>query len=284
MNLKKKISRLFDGNTSVFIWGAIIVVAIVGIIIDRHNVEAEEIRPEGIVLESNHYPDLDKVNLPPLTPSQFVEYEGFSVSFNKKNKTPNYAAWELLGEETYGDASRTNKFWHDSKVKGCSTLEDYKRSGYDRGHLCPAADQKWSEKAMHECFVLANICPQDHALNAGAWNTLEDKCRSWARRDSALVIVAGPLYSDADTLTIGPGKVRVPSMFFKVVLAPYLEEPRAIGFLYPNMSAPGSMDNYATSVDEIEQLTGMDFFSSLPDSLENKIEKSFSLKAWNRRL
>lgn len=209
-------------------------------------------------------------------------YEGFTVSFNPANHTPDWAGWELLNSETSGEFSRNNKFWQDDSLTGCPTSADYSNSGYDRGHLCPAADQKWSEKAMKDCFVMANMCPQDHALNAGAWQTLEKKERIWAQRDSALVIVAGPIYSDTDTKRIGDAGVRIPSAFFKVILAPYIENPRAIGFIFPNMTSPGNMENYSMTVDEVESVTGFDFFSSLPDEIENKVESAKSFTEWNR--
>lgn len=134
---------------------------------------------------------------------------------------------------------------------------------------------------MEDCFVLANICPQDHALNAGAWKTLEEKERQWARRDSLIVIVAGPIYEKSDTQRIGEAGVRVPSAFFKVLLAPALDKPRAIGFVYPNMTAPGNMQNYSMTVDEVEQITGYDFFYNLPDDIENEVESKASFKEWN---
>ena len=156
------------------------------------------------------------------------DYTGFRLAFNPDNRTPEWVAWELLGSETDGPASRSNSFWQDEDVENCPTTGDYARSGYDRGHLCPAADQKWSPEAMNDCFVMANMCPQDHSLNSGAWNTLENKERNWARRDSAIVIVAGPIYEKTDTKRIGQAGVRVPGAFYKVLLAPYVEEPRGI--------------------------------------------------------
>ena len=211
------------------------------------------------------------------------DYTGFRLAFNPDNRTPEWVAWELLGSETDGPASRSNSFWQDEDIENCPTTGDYARSGYDRGHLCPAADQKWSPEAMNDCFVMANMCPQDHSLNSGAWNTLENKERNWARRDSAIVIVAGPIYDKTDTTRIGQAGVRVPGAFYKVLLAPYVKEPRSIAFVYPNMSSPGNMENYVTTVDEVEKLTGLDFFYNLPDSIENKVEAVSSFRDWNRR-
>ena len=230
-----------------------------------------------------HFPGLEIVNLKGETPEQLKNYTGFKVSFNKENHTPNYVAWELLAEEITDDAERSNRFWQDPEIEGCAAHSDYTHSGYDRGHMCPAADQKWSWEAMQDCFVMANMCPQDHSLNAGAWNTLENKERQWALRDSAIMIIAGPVYQPSDTKRIGDIGVRVPSAFFKAFLAPYLEEPRAIAFVYPNMSAPGNMQDYAMSIDDLEELLGFDLFAALPDEIENVVEANYSFKEWNRR-
>lgn len=239
--------------------------------------------PSRNPIEARNYDrELDYATVPSGTPEQIVEYEGFRVSFNKENRTPNWVAWELLGSETEGNEKRSDKFWCDPSVDGCPDIPDYKGSGFDRGHICPAADQKWSPKAMSDCFSFANMAPQDHSLNSGAWQTLEKKERLWAQRDSAIVIIAGPVYTPADTNTIGRG-VRVPSAFYKVIIAPYLEEPRGIGFVYPNMSSPGDMRNYSMTIDEVEELTGIDFFPNLPDDIETKIESVASFKEWDKR-
>lgn len=228
-----------------------------------------------------HFPDLDSVTLPPGLQSQTKRYKGFFLSFNKDNATPNYVAWELLGSETSGQQTRTNKFWTDPDIIGCPSTRDYTNSGFSRGHICPAADQKWSPDAMEDCFVMANICPQDQKLNSGAWQTLENKERQWAKRDSAIMIVAGPIYTPSDTQRIGANKVRVPSAFFKAFLSPYSPQPKAIAFVYPNMPAPGNMQDYAMSIDDLEKITGFDFFPSLPDNIENSVEEKFSFKEWN---
>ncbi|MDE7345929.1 MAG: DNA/RNA non-specific endonuclease [Muribaculaceae bacterium] len=225
--------------------------------------------------------DLDKVTGSKSVPSVVKEYEGFTVDFNPENKTPNYVAWILHGSETEGSTARSNNFWTDQELEGCPDTRDYSRSGYDRGHMCPAGEQKWSEEAMLHSFVMANICPQKHELNTGAWKTLEDKERVWAKRDSAIVIIAGPIYDSSDKETIGRNKVRVPSAFFKVLLAPFAKPMRAIGFVYPNMKCDGNMQAYAVSVDDVEKITGFDFFSALPDEIENDIESVVSFREWN---
>lgn len=223
------------------------------------------------------------VAIPDSLPSQIKNYEGFTVNFNARNHTPNYVSWELLADEVNGQVKRYNKFWHDPDIKGCPDVADYKHSGYDRGHLYPAADAKWSEKSMTDCFTFANIVPQAHSINSGAWKTLEDKERIWAARDKRLIIIAGPIYTPDNRQTIGDIGVRLPSGFFKVILAPDVDQPRSIAFVYPNDFAPGNMQNYSMTVDDAEIITGFDFFDALPDSIENVIEGTSSFKIWNLR-
>lgn len=238
--------------------------------------------PQPDINKPTHYEGLEDVNIPKSLASQVKEYTGFTLSFNKDHKTPNYVAWELLGSEVGGSVSRTDNFWQDKDIDGCTAHSDYTRSGYDRGHMCPAADQKWSIDAMNDCFVMANMCPQLHDLNAGAWETLESKERLWAKRDSAVMIVAGPIYTEDDDKYFGQANVRVPGAFFKVLIAPYLDEPRGIAFVYPHMKCPGNMQDYATTIDEVEKITGFDFFSALPDEIENAIESTYSFTEWNK--
>lgn len=245
----------------------------------KDNEESSDSRISNVT--HRHYPGLEYVEIPENVTSQIKEYAGFTISFNKDNGTPNYVAWELLDEETKGEKGRSNKFWTDPELEGCPSTSDYTRSGYDRGHMCPSGEQKWSHEAMNDCFVMANICPQVHDLNNGAWKTLETKERQWATRDSALMIVAGPIYEKTDKERIGKAGVRVPSAFFKVLLAPYVDEPRGIAFVYPNMKAPGNMNEYAMSIDQLEKILGYDFFPALPDDIENKVESSYSFKEWN---
>ncbi len=229
-----------------------------------------------------HYEGLENVKIPSALASQIKDYTGFTLSFNKENKTPNYVAWELLGTEVSTEVSRTDNFWQDKGIEGCPAHKDYTGSGYDRGHMCPAADQKWSVDAMNDCFVMANMCPQLHDLNAGAWETLESKERLWAKRDSAVMIIAGPIYTEDDNKYFGSANVRVPGAFFKVLIAPYLDKPRGIAFVYPHMKCPGNMQDYATTIDEVERITGFDFFSALPDEIETKIEGEYSFTEWNK--
>lgn len=226
---------------------------------------------------------LERVIIPDETPEILVRYTGFTVSFNKDHHQPNYVVWELTGSEAEGTEPRSSKFRPDPDVLGSAVLEDYRNSGFDRGHMFPAGDAKWDTQAMLDSHYLTNICPQDRKVNSGRWSSLEKLCRQWAQRDSALIIVTGPVLSDYLTRTIGPSHVTVPDRFFKVILAPYADPVRAIGFIVPNTPTSDGLESMATSVDRVEEITGFDFFSALPDDVETVAEQQANMRDWNRR-
>jgi DNA/RNA endonuclease G, NUC1 len=214
-------------------------------------------------------------------PEQVIIHAGYTVSYNPEWHIPNWVSYELTRDETEGKLDRSDDFEVDPKVKGvCPSNEDYKRSGYDRGHMAPAADMKWNSTVMKECFYYSNMCPQKHSLNAGRWKTLEEKVRDWAQEDSAIVIVCGPIV-DKGYNTIGNARVAVPQRFFKVILVPFLKKPRAIGFIMKNEKEELPLSSYVVSVDRVEKITGLNFFSALPDDVENSIESSNSTYGWS---
>ena len=226
---------------------------------------------------------LENVILPDELPSISKQYTGFCLSFNPRWHVPNYVAWELTADETEGSTPRKSNFRPDNDMLGTPQLDDYRKSGFDRGHMAPAADMKWSAEAMDDSHYLTNMCPQDHSVNGGSWSTLENKCRQWARRDSAIIIISGPILTDEITRTIGKSKVAVPERFFKIILSPYVNPPRAIAFIVPNSPSRDGIQSMATSVDQIEQITGFDFFSCLPDDIETEIEQQAKYKDFDRR-
>lgn len=226
---------------------------------------------------------LQYVMMPEDIEAELIRYPGFNVSFNASARQPNWVSWELTADEaasTYTDR-KSSDFAPDKNVDGSAELADYRRSGFSRGHMAPAADMRWSQKAMDACFLLTNISPQDAKLNGGAWGKLEDRCRAWAARDSAIIIICGPVLSDRITRTIGDNKIPVPERFFKVILAPYADPPRGIGFIMPNTKVEGGIAAAAVSIDEVEATTGFDFFSSLPDEIEDRIEAECNFPLWN---
>lgn len=215
------------------------------------------------------------------TPEQILKRTGYVASYNKTTLLPNWVAWHLTAERTEGSAKRSGvDFAEDTEVpEPRATDWDYYNSGYDRGHMCPAADNKWSKKAMEESFLFTNMCPQNGNLNRGDWNEMEMACRKWAKKYGDLYIVCGPILYKGKHKTIGKNKVVVPEAFFKVVLRTG-DDPQAIGFIYKNTSGNRPKDSYVNTVDEVERITGIDFFPSLPDDVEKKVEVECDLGLW----
>lgn len=202
-----------------------------------------------------------------------ITHTGYTVSYNHHYKTPNWVAWELTRDETKGTESRKSKFEPDPNLPEPRVEHsDYTNSGYDRGHMAPAADMKWSEKAMEESFYMSNICPQNRKLNRDDWGDLEEKCREWAKKYGRVYIACGPIYDKASPKRIGKHQVAVPDRFFKVVLIYNRKAPIAMGFLFENKAHHQNLKNYMVKVDQVEEETGLDFFSKVPDEVENRIE------------
>lgn len=212
---------------------------------------------------------------------QVIKHEGYTVSYNADFKIPNWGAYVLTKERVENaKVKRHNKFIPDPEAKGATALnEDYSRTGYDRGHMVPAGDMKWSEKSMRETFYFSNICPQDRGLNSGIWNDLEMTVRVWAKEKHLIYVVCGPVI-EKDLKRLGGNRVGVPRMFYKVVCDP--EKGQAIGFLFENREyKQTSPRELAVSVDRVEAVTGIDFFPRLPDSVEKEMEAAYDLKYWS---
>ncbi len=214
-------------------------------------------------------------------PEQILKRVAYTASYNSDLRIPNWVAWQLTGVHTEGKNKRAGvKFHEDTDVPMPRAVDfDYVRSGYDRGHLCPSADNRWDAIAQEQSFLLTNVCPQDHNLNVGDWHELENLCRKWAKTYGSIYVVAGPVLFKGKHKTIGKNKVTVPEAFFKVVLC--MEgKPKAIGFIYRNESGNRPKSYYVNTIDDVERITGIDFFPALPDKVEKEVEATSSLEDW----
>lgn len=214
-------------------------------------------------------------------PSQVLWRVGYVASYNSETRLPNWVAWRLTAERAGGRLSRKGvEFREDGQVPQPRADDwDYYDSGFDRGHMCPAADNKWSRKAMEHSFLFTNVCPQSPGLNRGDWNELEMACRKWARHHGDIYIVCGPVLYNRKHKTIGKHRVVVPEAFFKVVL--FLGgKPKAIGFVYKNAPGNRPKGDYVNTVDEVERITGIDLFPSLPDGIESAVETRADMADW----
>ena len=220
--------------------------------------------------------NLDNIEIPIVLDERsdrLITHKGYTVSYNYDWKIPNWVAYELTDIEVQGDVPRYDKFKPDPMVPQnvSAHTNDYKHSGYDRGHMAPAADMKWDEQAMRESFYLSNICPQNPNLNGGVWKDLEEQVRDLASQKGSIFVICGPIVTDTST-TLGENKVVVPQAFFKVLLQEEDGNIHTIGFVYENVSGRKPMSTYAMTVDEVEAITNIDFFPSLPNRIENKTE------------
>ena len=207
--------------------------------------------------------------------SEIIEHMGYTLSYNNDFRVPNWVAYELLESEVItAYRSREDEFTPDPLVKGRQAYDrDYVGSGYDRGHMAPAADMRWSSQTMKECFHLSNVCPQNHNLNSGAWNDLEKQVRYEARYYKSVWVVCGPIFEYNNPKRIGSNHVAVPDSFFKALLARREDGSyAAIGFIFPNEACVRNLTHYAMTVDELEDKLGMDLFYNLDEKAQDKAE------------
>lgn len=223
---------------------------------------------------------LPNFNLPAFSASdEIVRHEGYALRFRDEYEQADWVAYPLLPEEINGGTDREgSRFQPDPAVSTGSALPtDYTRSGYDRGHLAPAGDFKFSRQMMQETFFMSNISPQAPQFNRGIWKELEELVRRWALRDNGVYVVTGPVLKPG-LPTIGKTtEVSVPEKFYKVILycnnsVPDQPVIRMIGFLLDNEASNNPLNQFVVPVDQIERLTGIDFFPKLPDKLERDLE------------
>lgn len=219
-------------------------------------------------------------------PEQRLNRYAYITSYNAGTRNPNWVAWTLTADHVDGEYSRGgHKFMEDMDVpEPRAAYSDIREGecGYQRGHMCPAGDNKWSYKAQKEAFLMTNICPQNGDLNQRDWKYLEEACRDWASKYGKIYIVSGPVFRSKNPQTVGEHEVSVPDAFFKVVLTlgKKQDTPKSIGFIYNNVEGRHKMEYYARSVDEVEKMTGLNFFSHLDDKVENRIEAECDLGSW----
>ena len=225
---------------------------------------------------------LTDVKLPSGMKNVVCQYSGFTSYLNPETHIPNCVAYEIIESETTGDEPRKKSFEADHTIDGCAESSDYRNSGYDRGHMAPAADMKWSKEAMEESFLMTNICPQVKSLNSGIWHRLEQRVREWAARDSSIIVVCGPIFTPGKPVEqIGEIGVAVPHRFFKALYAP--GRNIGIAFIFANDKVKGELRKYAVTIDSVERETGLDLFYNLPDDIENEVENQCNYKLWEKR-
>lgn len=234
----------------------------------------------GKVVELSEIPNLE---IPIGFNDQYiVEHDGYTLSYAEEFEQSYWVAYKLSRNQLYGDIDRTDDFREDPSIKtGSAELSDYRGSGYDRGHLCSSADQKGSLSSQSDTFYMSNMSPQNPSFNRGIWKETEETVRNFADTENLVYVVTGPILTDGPYKTIGANEVAVPNYYYKAILKYDGENSKAIAFLMENKKLSGDPEDYVFSIDEIEKVSDIDFFPSLPDDIEDRIEANYDKSLWN---
>ncbi len=214
----------------------------------------------------------------PISSGEQIFHHYYILSYNENIEQANWVYYELKPEMLDGKFKRTNSFRLDQMISSKSAnTNDYTNTGFDRGHLCPAADMNFDSIAMYESFYMSNVSPQVPEFNRGIWKSLEEQVRNWVLKKGKIIVVTGPIIKNFNH-KIGKNEVVVPNQFFKVLYSEDLNQIIAFDLL--NSPSNLSLVDFAITVDSLEQITGFDFFSQLPDSIENELESKVKLDGW----
>lgn len=218
----------------------------------------------------------------PSSNGEVVHHQYYSMSYREKFEQPEWVAYRLTKDIISGShVKRDDNFRDDPLVSTRSASKyDYKRSGYDRGHLVPAGDMNFDKTAMSETFFMSNMSPQKHNFNGGVWRELEEQTRDWVRDFKVVNIVSGPVLTREPIDYIGDNDVAVPAAYYKVLMTEG-KTPRAIGFLMDHETSDEPLQSFMVTIDEVEEATGLDFFDGkLNDKEEERLESYIDKKAW----
>jgi endonuclease G, mitochondrial len=220
--------------------------------------------------------------LPTSSTGAIVKHTYYTLSYNEKHEQAEWVAYQLTRERLSGErVKRNDNFRPDPEVgTGSASPNDYRGSGYDRGHLCPAADMAFNEEAMSETFFMSNMSPQDRKLNHGVWRELEESTRDWAKKCKQLYVVTGPILKNTRGYIGKQNKVSIPGAYYRVLVDMSTSSPKGIAYIIPNEVRDEPLDHFAKSIDEVEKTTGIDFFPNLKGNAEQNIEASFDINLW----
>lgn len=216
---------------------------------------------------------------------ELIEHQAMMLVYSEKHEQAKWVAHIISTEIIEGGVSRTNDFREDPKIKTGSALEKdyflkfkegeetiYEGFGYDRGHLAPSADFRWSKAALSESYFYSNMSPQLGDFNREGWAELEGMLRGYVydNKVSLFVITAPVLTDDLVPISKSINQVSIPKQFYKIAFDKV--NNRAIAFLIPHKKFEYPIEYYALSIDSLESITKIDFFADLEDKIEQEIE------------
>jgi endonuclease G len=220
----------------------------------------------------------------PSASGQVIHHTYYTLSYNEKNEQAQWVAYVMDRKMlNVPNLPRYNYFDPDYQVTTRSAFHrDYNSSGYTRGHLVPAGDMAFDTLAMRETFLMSNISPQLRAFNNGIWKELEENVRDWTYKAESLYIISGPIFTGYRKTIGRENKIAVPDAFFKVLLDYTDPERKAIAFILPHEMSERRLQEFMVSVDEVERVTGIDFFNEMINDVEEeKLESQFDKTKWN---
>lgn len=211
---------------------------------------------------------------------QIIKHKYYTLAYSEENEQPAWVCYTLTKNHVGGTEPRSNNFIPDPMVSTKTADDiDYLKSGYDKGHMVPAADMSWSPEAMKETFYFSNMSPQFPSFNRGIWKKLEEKVRGWAVKFDSVKVYAGPVFKD-NIKKIGPDSVTVPGHYYKTIVVYFNSNYQGIGFILPNKKVSDQMYKYAVTIDSVERYTNLDFYNYLPNDIERKVESGLNLEQW----
>ena len=223
--------------------------------------------------DSLYYPGIDSGEI-------VLHHHSYDFVYDENHEQSKWVFYKLIPSMINGPYERKNDFRKDPLVlSGTAINQDYRGSGYDRGHLMPAADMAWSAQSMSESFFYSNMSPQFPSFNRGVWKRLENRVRKWALECDSMYVFTGPLLN-SELNFIGGNHVSIPEYYFKVILRFNNNSKECIGFLMPNQSSKRDLTEFVFSVDYIESKSNIDFFRYLNDSTEERLQKKANTKLW----
>ena len=210
---------------------------------------------------------------------EVVKHTYYSLCYSKKHEQASWVYYLLSDSMIVGSSERKNYFPKDVFVTtGTSSYGDYTNSGFDRGHLLPAADMKWNQFAMNETFLMSNVAPQNRGFNQyGLWKKLETHVRKWVvERKHLHVFVGGVLTENLEKMS--NTNISVPKYFYKILF----DEANftSIAFLLKNSNDSKNLTDFVVPIDSVELITNIDFFSVLTEKKESILERSVELEGW----
>lgn len=271
-----------------FISTFFVILLISGLYFGHQYLDQQAESPVTTSTQKDHVPDESSLYnafyFPESTTGIVVQHKYYQLSYNPKHKQAEWVAYRLHPSHLSDNSFKRPYFEIDTQVPGNSAhWNNYRNSNYDRGHLLPAGDRRFSYEAYVETFLTSNISPQNRSFNSGIWNRLEIQVRNWVAQKGELFVITGGVLQEG-LETIGQEKVSVPKYFYKIIVGFDQGNPKAIAFLIPNQSLPQSIAEFITPLSQIQEMTGIPFFSQLPQVTEARLKAPADYRFWGMKV